>query len=265
MTLAAQSVTVRAGDACLVEAVSITIAPGEFVAIVGPNGAGKTTMLHVLAGDLAPTSGRATLTGVDVRSIPPNELARRRAVLPQASALVFGFRVLEIVLIGRTPHGTGAETVRDVEIARIALAQAGVEHLEDRLYTTLSGGERQRVHLARVLAQLWTATRAGERYLLLDEPTSSLDIAQQHGVLEAARRFATEGNGVLAILHDPNLAVRYADRVVVMRDGRVLADGPASTALTPEAIAATFDVRACVIPHPTTNEPFIMTEARGLQ
>jgi ABC-type hemin transport system ATPase subunit len=181
--LAAHHVTLRVGRKALLNDVSLAFNPGEVLALIGPNGAGKSTLLKAVAGELTPTTGVVELEQKPLAAWSLQERARRRAVLPQHSMLDFPFTVLEVVLLGRSPHGGGA-SVHDHYIARQALAAVEAAHLEQRLYPTLSGGERQRVQLARVLAQIWEPLPDGTaRYLLLDEPTASLDLAHQHATL----------------------------------------------------------------------------------
>ncbi|NBC18781.1 MAG: heme ABC transporter ATP-binding protein [Bacteroidetes bacterium] len=254
------NITVQIGDATLVEDVSATIRPGRLTAIVGPNGAGKTTLLRVASGELRPSGGTVHLDEQPLTALPPREQARRRAVLPQQSQLHFAFSVLEVVLMGRTPHLQGAETQRDWQIAEAALETVGMADFAGRTFPTLSGGEQQRVHLARALAQIWTPPPRGHRYLLLDEPTASLDLAHQHQVLERAATLATEGVGVLAILHDLNLAAQYADHVIVLRQGRLHAQGPPEAVFTPDCIHDVFGWPVCILDHPTHSCPLIVSE-----
>ncbi len=152
--------------------------------------------------------------------------------------------------MGRAPHVSGAESEKDYKIARAALAEVDALDLEDRIYPTLSGGERQRVHLARVLAQIWESSEDGKRYLLLDEPTSNLDLTHQHGTLKIARKFARAGAAVLIILHDLNLAAQYADKVLILKNGTVRAFDTPEKVFTPETIRQTFEVSVSVVKHP---------------
>jgi iron complex transport system ATP-binding protein len=186
-------------------------------------------------------------------------------VLPQASRLHFSFSVLEVVLMGRTPHVQGRAGPADWAIAENALEAAGMGGFVDREFPTLSGGEQQRVHLARALAQVWTAPDdtgpdGRRRYLLLDEPTASLDLAHQQNVLQTAHSFADEGGGVLAILHDLNLAAQFADHVVVMAEGRVRTQGAPETVFTPPCIREVFGCPVCVLAHPTQSCPLIVPD-----
>jgi iron complex transport system ATP-binding protein len=158
----------------------------------------------------------------------------------------------------RAPHLQGAEGPRDLEIARQALDACGVLPLAERLYPTLSGGEQQRVHLARVLAQVWEEPPARARYMLLDEPTASLDLAHQHRTLAPARRFARESGGVLAVLYDLNLAAQNADRLCLLSEGHLLAQGSPEAVLTPDQIQAAFGLRVTVAAHPSRPGPLVV-------
>ena len=246
---------VRIGEATLLGGVTLGVAPGEVVAVVGPNGAGKSTLLKVATGERTPSGGTVTLDGQLLTMYDPDVLACRRAVLPQHSALSFGFTAFEVARLGRTPHRTRAH--EDDAAALRALSRAGVAHLAGRRYPTLSGGEQQRIHLARALAQL-DAESTVPRYLFLDEPTASLDLAHQHAVLRTARSLAEAGTGVLVILHDLNLAAQYADRLAVLRAGRLLADGPPAHILDADLVRAAFDVPVVVMPHPCLACPLVV-------
>lgn len=259
--LRARDVRVVLGNAEVLKGLSLVVAPGEVVAVVGPNGAGKSTLVNVLAGSLRPRTGSVSLDDYPLATWTPRALARRRAVLPQLQELSFGFRVLEVVLLGRSPHFGASSPRHDREVARACLAETGAGHLAERIYTTLSGGERQRVHLARVLAQVRSDRVEDDlsgRYLLLDEPTSSLDPAHQHATLEVTRRNAERGVGALVVLHDLNLAAMYGDRVVILAGGRVSAEGPPEEVLTEFAVQRAFDLPVRVMPHPTRGCPHII-------
>ncbi len=241
MSLIAEHLTYRAGTHTLVDGVSISIQPGRLHAVLGPNGAGKSTLLRLLSGEYGLQSGRVRLHERDLAHWSVRERAQLRAVLPQGESLRFGFTVRQVVELGRLPCVQRAPA-RESEIVGEALAKAGVTHLAQRIYPTLSGGERARVQFARVLAQIWEPIALGERFLLLDEPTASLDLSHQHSLLTAACKFAADGVGVLAILHDPNLALSYANEVTLLKEGRVLAQGLASQTLTPENLSLLYGV-----------------------
>ncbi len=255
--IAAEHVSVVVDGVTLLRDAGVEVRPGKVVAVMGPNGAGKSTLLRVLAGELAPASGTVTIDGEALADVSILERARRRAVVAQRASVAFGFTVLETVLLGRYPHGGDLARDADLRIARDALLRAGVAEFEARLAPTLSGGELSRVMLARALAQIECAGHP--RYLMLDEPTGSLDPAHQHHVMRLLRTIAGGGDvGVLIILHDLNLAARYADQVVLMRAGSVLAGGPPDQVLTSPQISATFDVEALIVPNPADSRPVIV-------
>jgi iron complex transport system ATP-binding protein len=257
--LAAGAITVSAGGKTLLKDATLEVRPGEFLALAGENGAGKSTLLRVLAGDLRPKSGQIGMNGYPLERWRLRERAHLRAVLPQDSAVAFGFTALETALMGRYPHCDGMPGECDRRIAREALERLDAAHLEQRLVTTLSGGERARVALARALAQIWEADERGPRYLLLDEPVASLDLAHQHNALRLVREFVRErGVGAVAVLHDLNLAAQYADRIAVLKAGRLAACGAPDAVLTERLVADCFAVRALVMRHPRTNCPLVI-------
>ena len=259
--LQASGIRVTLGGTQVLSDVSVAVGPSEVVAVLGPNGAGKSTLLAVLSGAQRAFSGRVDFAGRPLGDWPPHALARQRAVMAQHSQLGFPFRVLEVVLLGRCPHAGESSRAEDLTAAEAALAEAEADHLVDRVYTTLSGGEKQRVHLARVLAQIGYPPPVGtdcRSALLLDEPTSSLDPAHQHTTLATARRAAARGVGVVAVLHDLNLAAMYADRIVMLNDGHLAAEGPPSDVLTEDTVAAVFGLPVHVTRHPTRNCPHIV-------
>ena len=265
--LVANSITVRLRDRTLLRDVSLAVAPGETVAILGENGAGKTTLLRALAGDRQPAGTHATgdvvLSGRAIHAWSLPERARLRAVLPQRPELAFAFTAREVAGFGRYAYRGGARAVDDRAIADAALQLTDAFHLAEREVATLSGGEQARVHLASAFAQLWETTSPLPRFLLLDEPTAALDLAHQHRLLETAREFAvTRGVGVVAILHDLNLAAMYADRVLVLWRGAVAAQGTPREVLQPATIGEAFSVAAQVLPHPLVDGMLIATASR---
>lgn len=235
--LVAESVHLMRGGRRVLQDVNLRARPGRVLVLIGPNGAGKSSLLSVLAGLLAPSLGSVTLDGCVLTRWAPDALARRRAMLSQQVQLGFAFRADEVVQLGRSPHVPGRE--RDGDIVDAALRAAHAWHLRERLYPQLSGGEKQRVQLARVLAQVWDA-RDSPAWLLLDEPEAGLDIAHQHFILQRARAMAQQGFGVIAVLHDLNLAARYADEVALLAQGRVLRHGSPRHALDPEVLSTVY-------------------------
>ncbi len=235
----AENIRVRVGTKLILDAASLTLAPGKVVAIVGPNGAGKSTLMKVLAGERRHAEGTVMLDGVPLPQWDASALARRRAVLPQSVVVAFPFFAREIVALGLPQYFPRTESVRLVERA---LRRVDMLAAHEQPYDTLSGGERQRVQMARVLVQLWA--NGGQGYLLLDEPTASLDLPHQIATLRIAREHANAGGGVLAVLHDINLALMVADELVAMRAGRVIARGAPAEIVTGDLIHALYGVRA---------------------
>ena len=257
--ICADTISVVRGKRRTLFELTVTLSPGEVLAVIGANGAGKSTLLKALCGDLIPHQGVVDIDGRPLSSIPIGELARLRGVLPQYSSLAFPFSVIDVVLMGRHPHNNGNDGEEDRRYAREALRMVDMLHLSDRIYTTLSGGEAQRVQLARVLAQIWDAPPGDDRYLFLDEPTSSLDLAHQHGILAIARLLAAKGYGIFVVLHDLNLAAQYADRVLLLKDGRRLALGTPREVLSEERIAEGFGLAVDLLPHPSRDCPLVVT------
>lgn len=240
----------------LLRDVSHRFAGSSVTAVVGPNGAGKSTLLKVLSGDRTASGGEVLWQGRPLQQWPRKVLARNRGVLPQESTVPFAFTALEVVLLGRIPHGDSAG--RQEHVARRMLARTGVEALASRTVDTLSGGERQRVHLARVLAQLEpSGDMEMPQALLLDEPTNNLDPAHQHAVLTLCRELAGETRAVVVVLHDLNLAAQYADTLLVLHQGRLAAAGPPDAVLDEDLLAGVFKLRAHVARHPVLDVPAI--------
>ena len=237
--LQAIGIEVRARTRPLLSDVSLEVAPAEFVAIIGPSGAGKSTLLNALAGDRVLSSGEILLDGRPLTHWSKLELARRRAVLPQHSAVAFDFTGLQIAMLGLLAFRDTLSERQMQALAEKALAETEALGFADRPYTVLSGGERQRVQLARVLAQC-DADPVATPFLLLDEPITGLDLSHQHAALASARRRVDRGMGVLAVLHDLNMAARYADRVGIVENGRVTNLGPTRQTLDPERLSAVF-------------------------
>jgi iron complex transport system ATP-binding protein len=254
--LEAQSLSLAIGGATLVDAIDLRIAAGEMVAIVGPNGAGKSTLLRMLSGDLRPTGGRIRLKQRDIAAYPPRLLARHRAMLSQHVNVSFPFTVEEIVHMGAGDAGRAAAQ----QLVDAALADVGLANFADRKLPTLSGGEQQRAHFARVLVQLACGeARHGPGLLLLDEPTSSLDMRHQIDLVESARRRAQSGTAVVAVLHDLNLAMRFAGRIVLLHRGKLAVDGGRADAITAETIRRIFEVDVR-IDHTDDGVPFLLPQ-----
>lgn len=245
----ARKISVNFGAKKVLDDVSLEIKAGETIAVLGANGAGKSTLLKSLCGDVKISGGEILIDRRALSDWKHCELARKRAVLSQNLNLNFPFTAREVALLGRNPHIRGRESKRDLEIVREALELVEAAHLAEQLFPTLSGGERQRVHLARVLAQIWEKTENSARYLFLDEPTSSLDLGHQHLTLQTAREFAGNDTAVLVILHDLNLAAQYADKILILQNGRKIAFDTPKKVLNKENIRDVFGVEAYITRH----------------
>ncbi|WNJ90851.1 ABC transporter ATP-binding protein [Bosea sp. 685] len=217
--------------------IGLVLKAGEVLALLGPNGGGKTTLLKTLLGLLPPHGGTLTLDGRPLAVLSVEQRARALGYVPQAHAGTFAFTVFSVVLMGRTAHGGlfAAPSSHDREVAQAMLERLGIAKLAQRPYTQISGGERQLVLIARALAQ-------EPAYVILDEPTASLDFGNQGKVMSQIRRLAAEGLGVLFTTHDPNQALAHADRVMLLREGQAIATGEAAAMLTPERLSELYGV-----------------------
>jgi len=249
--LRAERVSVSLGGSTIVEDVGLQLGLGEVTALVGPNGAGKSTLLRTLARVLRPSRGAVVLDGRELHTRPTREVARRLALLPQDASVPAGVTVRQLVELGRQPHigRLGFPRRSDHEAVAWALGATGVAELADRLVDTLSGGERQRAWLALALAQRTSL-------LLLDEPTTYLDLRHQLEVLELVRRLGGEqGLTVCWVLHDLNAAAAFSDRMIWLREGRIVARGTPGESFTPDLVRRTFDVEATVVTDPRSGRP----------
>lgn len=222
-----QKLSLFSGDKTLLDDISFTLQPGQRLAILGANGAGKSSLLKTLASERIIDKGELLLDSQPLAEYPARQRAKRIAVLPQQVELAFPFKVQQVVAMGRIPHG---DEQASAELQRDAMQLMDVWHLRARSYPSLSGGEQQRVQLARVLLQIWQPPQSEHgqtlsRLLLLDECTSALDPAHQHAVMQQVKQFAEKNVAVLAVLHDIALAASWADHVLLLKQGRILAQG----------------------------------------
>lgn len=231
--------------------------PGEMVGLIGPNGCGKSTIIRALSHIIVPYSGKIFLDGQDVTRLPRRDLARLLAIVPQMPLLPSAFTAFEIVLMGRNPH-LGLfqyEKQKDLAIVWQAMGKTGTQPLAERRVGELSGGEIQSLLIARALAQ---ETKA----ILLDEPTANLDIGRQLGVLDLIKTLCREDNlVVLAALHDLNLAAQYCDRLILINNGRIYAEGTPGEVITADNIAAVYGAESCVYAHPVNGLPCVLLSA----
>jgi iron complex transport system ATP-binding protein len=254
--LAARELTLGYGDRTVCADLSLELPDRGLTAIVGPNGCGKSTLLKALARTLRPRSGEVLLDGRPLRSWTAKQVARRIALLPQTPVVPEAIRVRDLVGRGRFPHRAllRSWTADDQRAVDEAVRVTGVGELVDRPVAELSGGQRQRVWMAMVLAQ-------DTPVLLLDEPTTFLDLAHQYELMRLCARHAESGRSVVAVLHDLNQAARFADRLVVLREGAVLAQGAPSDVLTAELVERAFGLRAVVVPDPQAGTPMVVPAA----
>ncbi len=262
--LVAEAITLVRGRRPILREVSLRVDATELVAIVGANGAGKSTLLRALAGELEPSAGQITLAGRPLARWDRRALARRRASVQPARPIEFPFLVEELVGLGRHPHPP--DPARDRACVAEAMRLTEIAALAGRNHASLSTGERQRVELARALAQLGRPNPARPGLLLLDEPTANLDLAHALILLERLRDLCRAGLGLAMVVHDLGLALRFADRVVLLGDGRVLADGPPSLFVErPALLREGFGLDAEVITHPRGGWPIVLPTAAHLR
>jgi len=246
------------GDREVLAGVDLTVRSGEIVGLLGPNGSGKSTLVKVVSRILKPYTGSATLGGKELHNLPQRDLARILAVVPQEPEFGFSFTALEVVLMGRHPHlaGLAFESENDIALAKAALKRCGALEFENRPVLELSAGERQRVVAARALAQQPDC-------LLLDEPSSFMDIRHQVELYDLVRSLADdEGTGVLAVLHDLNIAAEYCDRIYLLKEGNILASGPTSEVFTYANLKATFDTDVYVDVNTLTGRMLVVPLSR---
>jgi len=239
------------GESTILQDVSLHASQGELIAILGPNGAGKSTLLGVLAGDLIPNSGTVSFGEEQISSLTKRELAQRRAVLPQQVTVSFPFSVEEVVEMGRGPKQTGT----DQDLIEMAMKRVDVLEMRSRLYRSLSIGEQARVSMARILAQ-------DTPLLLLDEPTAVLDIGQQEKLMRIVRSLVDDGRTVIAVFHDLNVAMSFADRVVLLQRGKQVAIGAPRETMTAEALSNIYEHKIDVITVNDDTGPIVIPSSR---
>jgi len=257
-TLSAEKLTLSYGDRTIIDELDLELPAGRITAIVGANGCGKSTLLRALARLLPPKTGRVVLDGKALHERPSKEIARILGLLPQSPIAPEGIAVADLVGRGRHPHQRALArwSARDYEVVAEVLAATGISDLADRSIDELSGGQRQRVWIAMALAQ-------ETDILLLDEPTTFLDVAHQVEVLDLLTDLNRDrGTTTVMVLHDMNMAARYADHLVALRDGRIVAAGDPSAVMTSELIADVFGLDALVVPDPVSGTPLVLPRGR---
>ena len=257
-SLAADALTLAYGDRVIVDDLQLEVPPGRITAIVGANGCGKSTLLRALARLISPQAGQVVLDGKALHARPSKEVARTLGLLPQSPIAPEGIAVADLVGRGRHPHQKllARWSARDYEVVAQSLAVTGTDDLADRSVDELSGGQRQRVWIAMALAQ-------ETDILLLDEPTTFLDVAHQVEVLDLLTDLNRDrGTTIVMVLHDMNLAARYADHLFALRSGRIVASGAPNEVMTSELIREVFDLDALVVPDPVSGSPIVLPRGR---
>ena len=252
-----QNIELNYGRKAVLKDITFQVTPGEMVGLIGPNGSGKSTLIRALSRIIPPHSGKILLDGKDITRIPRRDLARSIGVVPQIPLLPNTFTAFEIVLMGRNPHlgPFQYEGQKELAIAWQAMERTGTQSLARRRISELSGGEIQCLVIARVLAQETEA-------ILLDEPTANLDIGRQLEILDLIKKLCSENNlTVLAALHDLNLAAQYCDRLILINDGRVRAEGIPGEVITPQNIKEVYGAESCVYTHPVNGLPVVLLNA----
>ncbi|PRQ10824.1 Fe(3+)-dicitrate ABC transporter ATP-binding protein [Corynebacterium sp. 13CS0277] len=252
-TIGARNITVGYGDREILHDISVELPEGEFTVIVGPNACGKSTLLKALCRMLPPTRGEVQLDGVNIHKQPPKEVAKKLSLLPQSPIAPDDITVYDLVSRGRYPHQSAFQhwSAADEEAVQRALLQARVVELADRRVSELSGGQRQRVWIALVLAQ-------DTPIVFLDEPTTYLDITHQVEVLNLARALQRSGRTVVAVLHELTLAFRYATHLIMMKDGRIVAEGAVEDVVTSELLKEVYALDCDIVPDPRTGRPIVI-------
>ena len=287
MLLSVKKITLSTGHKTLLNNISFSINSGEIVAVIGPNGAGKSTLLNAISGDInipdniskKHSTSNASVLFNNQPMHTWNRLTRAKhlAYLTQSSPLNFPYTVAEVVALGRTPHSTSA--IENQHIINHVMGILDLKDLKNRFYTQLSGGEKQRVHLARMFAQLYTLSDITEatyshidkiqthnniqepnysRLLMLDEPTTGLDLAHKHALMDALPHLAKKNVGILFVIHDFSFAAQYADKVLILHNGECVAFGTTEDVMTKPLLESVFNKEMFILAHPKTNKPIIV-------
>ncbi|WP_273789170.1 heme ABC transporter ATP-binding protein [Bartonella sp. ML70XJBT] len=256
----ATNICVQRGKKQILNHVNLQAKSGAFTIIIGPNGSGKSTFVKALSGEI-PYSGKITLNGYDVRQTKTYEMAKMRAVLPQSTTLVFPFLVHEVVGLGLSGNQVTIAKAELQNLIQEALERVDLSDYGNLYYHQLSGGEQARVQLARVLCQIWKPIYNGiPRWMILDEPIASLDIQHQIIVMDIAKQFAHSGGGVLAVLHDLNLAAHYADNMILLKKGEIYCEGNSSAVLTTQNLHDVYHCFLNVSELPKEDVPFVLPQ-----
>ncbi len=258
--LSTSGIHYHVGKKQILKNVSAEFHAGEFNMILGPNGSGKSTFLKIFSGELKASSGNVHYEGKKINSIARDVQARSRAVMSQHPELSFPLTVEEVIMMGRYPHFNFAPAKKDRQVMEEVMEKMDLLNFRERNYLSLSGGEKQRVQFARVLSQIWEKPADGIRYLMLDEPLSSLDISYQHEFLHLAEKLLGRDTVIIAIIHDINLAIQYAHRLFFLKEGELVAQGKPSQVLNEALIHQVFGVKVRIVPNPVDKSPLVVFE-----
>ncbi|WP_299176567.1 heme ABC transporter ATP-binding protein [uncultured Chryseobacterium sp.] len=240
----------------ILDGVDVSLEYGDFLAIVGPNGAGKSSLLSVLANEVNPGKQTILFKNKPINDWKVKELSRHKAKFSQHNSNDIPLEVKDVVMMGRYPYFEAQPGREDLEAMNKMMYETDVFHLKDREYNTLSGGEKQRVHLSRVMAQL--QNDIAHKLVFLDEPLNNLDIKHQYKALEIIKNFTRKANSAIVVLHDLNLAAQFADKVLLMKSGKVSAYGTPKEVFTAENISKAYGFPCTICPHPINNNPMII-------
>ncbi|HJW17494.1 MAG TPA: ATP-binding cassette domain-containing protein [Flavisolibacter sp.] len=255
--LEAKSISFKISNKFLLQPTSVNLTANTFHVIMGANGAGKSTLLKLMAGDTQPSSGEVWFDNRNLNSYSRLQLARRRGVLSQHYNITFPITAGEMVMMGRYPYFDNIPSQKDINIQKQAMKVMGVESFYDRDYNSLSGGEAQKVQMSRVLSQVWQEDASENKIIFLDEPVSHLDIKYQYQLLQVAKDLCLQHITVIAVLHDINLAISFADRLLFMKQGAIKYDLSSVAELTPQMLEDVFDVKLRLL-HPGGYKPVVI-------
>jgi iron complex transport system ATP-binding protein len=248
------------GSQPILKDVSACFQPDKLSIILGPNGSGKSTLLRIISQEIDNYSGGVFYNGNLLTKKEKPAIAKIRAVLSQQSELSFPLPVEEVIMMGRYPHFDFKPGSKDFDICKQALKKMNMETFAERNYLTLSGGEKRRVDFARVLAQIWEQPVNKHRYLLLDEPIASLDLNYQHEFLRITKEIALQNTVTVAVIHDINLALRYADQIILLQNGHILAVGTPEQVITAENIFSLYVVKSKIVKDPHSQQPYFIVD-----
>jgi iron complex transport system ATP-binding protein len=256
--ISAEQIKYSVGTKNILNNISVKFLPGTCNLIIGPNGSGKSTLIKLLSGEINNFDGQLSYNGSDIKNLTKLALAASRAVLSQQTELSFPMTVEEVVLLGRNPHFEFNPSKKDIEIVKEVMALLDLNSFTHRNYQTLSGGEKQRVHYARVLAQIWEIPKGEQRYLFLDEPLNNLDIYYQQIFLSIAVSLLNDTTTLIGVVHDINIALRYADQLFFLKEGALIKNGAPEKIVDAILIKEVFNIDTQLMLHPSTGKPVVL-------